>query len=179
MRGYNVIYNKEVIKMIVVYMLLLIAVGMDLRSMRISNRLILVGLLLSFIQRVFCNGMGGFLTGIVLISLPVILLYLLFLVGALGAGDIKLFSLIGGFIQLKELMWCIIFAFLFGAIFSLMKMLYLGTFLRSMGHVSRYVRDIFQGERQVYQPESLEDGRIHFSIAILCGFILTDIYFIS
>jgi len=165
--------------MIVAYVLLLIAVGMDVRSMRISNRLILIGLAYSLIQRFICDGMGGFLTGLILISLPVILLYLLFLAGALGAGDIKLFSLIGGFINLKELMWCIGFAFLFGAMFSLMKMLYLNTFFSSMENVSRYVKCILQGERQKYQPKSLKDGRIHFSIAILCGFIATDVCFIS
>jgi len=88
--------------MIVAYVLLLIAVGMDVRSMRISNRLILIGLAYSLIQRFICDGMGGFLTGLILISLPVILLYLLFLAGALGAGDIKLFSLIGGVKNFKE-----------------------------------------------------------------------------
>ena len=165
--------------MIVVYILLLIAVGMDLRNMRISNRLILIGLMISLIQRVFCNGMGGFLTGIVLISLPVILLYLLFLAGALGAGDIKLFSLIGGFIQLKELMLCIIVSFLFAAIISLVKMLYLGTFLSSMKCVVRYFYSILQGNIESYQPESMKNGRIHFSVAILFGLIFTDIYLIS
>ncbi len=165
--------------MIIAYALLLIAVGMDVRSMRISNRLILIGLALSFIRRYLHDEMGGFLMGLILISLPVIFLYLLFLAGALGAGDIKLFSLIGGFIQFKELMWCIVFAFLFGALFSLAKMLYLGTFLSSMKHVSGYMRDVLQGKREVYQPQSLEDGRIHFSIAILCGFITTDLCFIS
>ena len=165
--------------MIVAYILLLIAVVMDVRSMKISNRLILIGLACSFVRRYFCDGMGGFLTGLILISLPVIFLYLLFLAGALGAGDIKLFSLIGGFINFKELMWCIGFAFLFGALFSLLKMLYLKTFFKSMKHVSRYLKNIMQGDVHKYQPESLTDGNIHFSIAILCGFIATDLYFIS
>lgn len=164
--------------MIVIYALLFIAVLMDIRSMRISNRLILTGIMFSLIQRVFCDGMDGFLTELFLISFPVIFLYLLFLVGALGAGDIKLFSLIGGFIQIKELVWCMIFAFLFGALFSLIKMLYLKTFFSSMKQVGEYVRNVFQGRGYVYQPRSLQDGCIHFSIAILCGFITTDIFFI-
>ena len=35
--------------------------------------------------------------------------------------------------------------------------------------------ETLKGKRKAYQPESLKDGRIHFSIAILCGFIVTDI----
>ena len=165
--------------MIIAYILLFTAVCMDVRSMKISNRLILIGLAISLVRRILCEGISGFFTGIFLISLPVILLYLLFLVGALGAGDIKLFSLIGGFIQLKELIWCIVFAFSFAAVFSFAKMLYLGTFFPSMKRVFQYICNILQGDLHSYQPESMSDGRIHFSVAILLGFIVTDIMLIS
>ena len=165
--------------MLIAYGLVIAAVGMDLRNMRISNRLILIGLAISLVRRILCEGISGLFTGIILISLPVILLYLLFLAGALGAGDIKLFSLIGGFIQLKELIWCIVFAFLFAAVISFMKMLYLGTFLSSMKRVFRYVCSILEGNLYCYQPESMKDGRIHFSVAILFGLIATDIMLIS
>lgn len=165
--------------MLIAYGLVLAAVGMDLRRMRISNRLILIGLAVSLIRRFLCDGIGGFFTGIVLISLPVILLYLLFLAGALGAGDIKLFSLIGGFVNFKELMWCIVSAFIFAAIFSFVKMVYLGTFISSMRSVSNYMYSVFQGNRESYQPESMEHGRMHFSPAILFGLITTDIFLIS
>ena len=162
--------------MIVVYTLLFIAVSMDLRSMKISNRLIFIGLAISLTQRVFTEGMGGFLSGLILISLPVILLYLLFLVGALGAGDIKLFSLIGGFVNLKELMWCIVFAFIFGGLFSLGKMLYYRVFFSSIQNAIQYFVAIFHGDRTPYQPRSMKKGRIHFSLAILFGLVATNLY---
>ncbi len=165
--------------MLIAYGLVLVAVGMDFRSMRISNRLILIGLAISLIRRVFCDGMDGLFTGIFLISFPVILLYLLFLAGALGAGDIKLFSLIGGFINFRELLWCIVFAFLFAAIFSFVKLLYYDMFFSSVRNVGTYVYEILKGKRESYQPFSMEHGRIHFSLAILFGLIATDIIFIS
>lgn len=165
--------------MLIAYGLLIVAVGMDLRSMRISNRLILIGLEVSLIRRVFCDGIGGLFTGVFLISLPVIVLYLLFLAGALGAGDIKLFSLLGGFLNFKELMWCMIFSFLFAAIFSFAKMLYHGMFFSGMKHALVYFYKLLQGDREAYQPLSVEHGRIHFSLAILFGLVATDAYFIS
>lgn len=110
--------------MLAAYMFVLIAVGMDLKYMRISNRLILIGLGMALIQRFFCEGIRGVLTGICQISFPVIVLYLLFLIGALGAGDIKLFSVIGGFVNFKILVWCMIYAFAAAGVFSLGKVLY-------------------------------------------------------
>ena len=165
--------------MLIAYGLLLAAVGMDLRSMRISNRLILVGLAFSLIRRFLCDGIGGLITGVILISIPVILLYLLFLAGALGAGDIKLFSLIGGFVNFKELMWCIVFTFIFAALFSLIKIMVYGTLFSNMKRVMQYTHSILYGRREKYRPESIEKGCIHFSVAILFGFITTDVFLIS
>ena len=163
--------------MLIAYGFVLIAVGMDLRSMRISNRLILIGWVVSLIRRVLCDGMGGLFTGLFLISLPVILLYLLFLAGALGAGDIKLFSLIGGFTNEKELMWCIVFAFLFAAVISFAKLIFYGTFFQSMKSVYMYIYRVLHGSKEKYQPFSMENGRIRFSVAILCGLIAAEFVF--
>ena len=159
--------------MLIAYVLILLAVGMDVKSMRISNRLILIGLGISFIRRLCCEGIIGVFTGVFLISFPVVLLYLLFLAGALGAGDIKLFSLIGGFVNFKQLMWCILYAFLFAAVFSLLKMFYYHIFLSSMRNASCYVMRIFMGERSAYVPLDKKKNKIHFSVAILCGFLLS------
>ena len=101
------------------------------------------------------------------------LIYLLFLAGALGAGDIKLFSLIGGFVNFKELVWCIVYAFVFAAVFSVLKMLYYHIFFSSMKRAWRYVQGVFYGERSAYVPISDTRNKIHFSIAIFLGFIVS------
>lgn len=165
--------------MLIAYVLLLLAVSMDLRSMKISNRLIFFGLVFSLIRRFLNDGIAGLFAGIILISIPVIFLYLLFLAGALGAGDIKLLSLVGGFVNFKELMWCMIITFIFASVFSLGKMIYYGTFLLSMKHAGRYLCDILHGKWEKYQPISTESGYIHFSVAILFACIVVDIFLIS
>ena len=162
--------------MLLAYGLLLTAVGMDLKSMRISNRLIIISLSLAMVRRFICEGILGVFTGMILICIPVVLLYLLFLAGALGAGDIKLFSLLGGFISLKELLWCMLFAFVFAAVYALGKMLYFGTFFSSMRNVWIYILKLGSGIREPYVPMSMSLGRMHFSIAILAGFIATNVF---
>ena len=159
--------------MLIAYMLVLLAVGMDLKSMRISNRLILIGLGISLIRRFFYAGVPGILTGIFLIFIPVIFLYLLFLAGALGAGDIKLFSVIGGFVTLEELLSCIFFSFIFAAIFSLGKLLWHRRLFSSVRRVLSYVNDLRLGRFSSYEVGE-EDHYMHFSVAILLGLIVSD-----
>ena len=130
----------------IVYGFVIAAVVTDLRSGKISNRLILTGLGVALIHRLLQEGSAGLLTGVIQISLPVIILYLFFLIGALGAGDIKLFSLIGGFVTFEELNICVITAFVLGAIWSLLRI-------------------ITKGPR-----------KIPFSVVILGGLIIATLY---
>ena len=140
--------------MLFAYGLVIIAVGMDLKYMRISNRLILVGMGMALIQRLICEGISGLLTGIFQISFPVIVLYLLFLIGALGAGDIKLFSVVGGFVNFKVLIGCMIYAFLVAAVFSMGKVLY-----------------------YLIRERRLGGHKMHFSIAILAGLLVAHLLY--
>ena len=72
--------------------LLILAVVTDFRERRISNRLIASGLFLGLALRILVEGSAGVVHFLVNISIPVIMLFLLFQMRALGAGDIKLFS---------------------------------------------------------------------------------------
>lgn len=161
--------------MLIAYVILIIAVGMDLKRMRISNRLILISLGMALIRRYFCEGIPGIFTGIILISIPIILLYLLFLAGALGAGDIKLFSVVGGFVNLRELIWCMLFAFLFAAVWSLWKMFRSRRFISSMQNAWCYLQKCMLFGLKKYEPDDRKASEIHFSIAILLGFTVMDI----
>ena len=161
--------------MLIVYGLVFIAVCMDLCSMRISNRLILIGLGIALLQRFLSGGMIEVLNGIILTVVPIILLYLLFLVGALGAGDIKLFSLIGGFVNFKILAGCIFYAFLFAGVGSFLKMVYHRTLFSSLRNVSMYWQNICMGYRATYSPAYGKKSKIHFSISILCGLLISQV----
>ena len=77
------------------YTIVIMAVVQDLQSMKISNRLILAGLVLSLVFGIILGRAPQILYILGNIFFPVIVLYLLYLLGVLGAGDIKLFSVIG------------------------------------------------------------------------------------
>lgn len=54
---------------------------------------------------------------------PIILLFLLFRMRALGAGDIKLFSMIGSMVTFWQLLMCIKWAFLLGGVWVIFRLI--------------------------------------------------------
>ena len=155
---------------LVLYVILIIAVIQDFKSLKVSNRLILTGLGLSLIFRFMTGGLQNLVWALPNIAFPVIVLYLFYLVHAIGAGDIKLFSVIGGFISFKELTGCIVWAFFIGAVLSLVKMLFDKNLKERLILGKSYVVSLLSGQIMAY-PYKTKTSLIHFSLPILLGLI--------
>lgn len=93
---------------------LTLAVVMDFGNGRISNRLIVSGLIWGLAFRLLGEGSAGAVHFLMNISIPCIL----------GAGDIKLFSIAGGFLTLTQLCYLIPVAFVVGAVIGAGKIVY-------------------------------------------------------
>lgn len=124
---------------------------MDFGNEKISNRLIVSGLLWGLAFRLLREGNAGLVHFLVNISIPVILLFLLFQMRGIGAGDIKLFSVIGGFLETRQLLSVMLAAFLIAAVIGFGKLLYR---VKTTG----------------YQFGTMT--LIHFSTAILLGYFM-------
>lgn len=107
------------------------AVYTDLTQTRISNRLIVCGILFGFLYRAITEGSMGVFFFFVNISIPVILLNLLFQMRALGAGDIKLFSMLGAFLSTEQLLQMMVTAFVVCAILGILKIGYQIIFMQT------------------------------------------------
>ena len=147
---------------------------MDIRSFQISNRLIVSGILIGCffqIQELGVKGVGVFLINV---SVPVILFYPLFLMRALGAGDIKLFSMIGGIWGLQVLCTTIAVSFLVAAVMSFGKILYHKNLILRLRVFRGYMRQLLISGRLLRYPQESQGEQhiIHFSIAILIGFAI-------
>lgn len=81
-------------QMVWLEVVLLTAAYRDIRERKIPNWLIIIGLLGICIFRYAERGVHGILDGIISGGLVIILFFPLFLIRALGAGDIKLFSMV-------------------------------------------------------------------------------------
>ena len=153
------------------YAILIVAVVQDITSMRISNRLIM-GLFLSMAFGIVLGGMPRIIQVLLNISIPVIMLYLFYLIGVLGAGDIKLFSVIGGFTNLKTLTDCVLAAFVAGAVIAVLKMLYMRNLRISLFKAQVFLRELFSGKFSSYRNGWVQEQNLmHFSVAVLLGML--------
>ncbi len=154
---------------------MLTAVVMDVRTGRISNRLICLGMAAGFFSQIWESGYRGLILSVIQIFFPVIVLFLLFLMHALGAGDIKLFSMIGSIWNLKVLCWCMVCSFVTGAVISLIKLLYQKNLFPRLIYFFQYMKKCRRAKSILIYREQSEGNQniIHFSISILTGFCIT------
>lgn len=147
---------------------------MDVQTKKISNRLILLGLFLGCIHNITKYGWKGSIYFLILISLPVLIFYLLFLMRALGAGDIKLFSVISSCIGLEGFVEVAVFSFLAGAACSLFVLLHNRNLYGRIAYLSHYIRTALL-TKSITKYDYESDGKqncIHFSASILVGFFV-------
>lgn len=129
---------------------LILAMITDVKTTKVRNRLIICGLLCGLVLRILGQGSEGVVIFCFNIFIPIILLYLLFQLRALGAGDIKLFSVVGAFLPTRELLIVILLSFFCGAVLGIMKLCCLHLQKKKNGKYTK----------------------IHFSIAITIAYLL-------
>ncbi len=148
-----------------------IAMGTDLRSGRVLNGWILVGLAAGILCRVLSFswfGWGGFFLGMLI---PLLLCWIPFRMGAMGAGDVKLFLVLGALNGGQAILYCIFLSFLIAAVLSLGKLLRLRTLRASLAQLFHYFQSIFlSGEFTAYPGSRAKGHTIHFAVAIFFGY---------
>lgn len=116
---------------------------------------------------------NGILAAVAGIGLPVVILFMLHQLRMLGAGDIKLFSVIGGFIGYQ--IWHIMFySFVAGGILAVIQMLYHHSLVNRMKAFWNYILTCCMTRQIIPYESGFDQGEkrntIHFSIAIFIGY---------
>lgn len=101
----------------------LVAAVMDLVCCQVKNWLIVAGILIGLSFQVYDGGIQDLLIGLAGIAAPVVCLGIFFTLRLLGAGDIKLFCVIGSFIGPIKLLYCMGAAVLLGGVIGALKLL--------------------------------------------------------
>jgi Flp pilus assembly protein protease CpaA len=101
--SYNV-HRKEEQKTatIIVIAILTVACMFDAKYFKIPNQLIVIGYGAGFIMNVLTYQINGFLVFLLKAMWPILLLFLLTVIKGLGAGDVKLFSVMATMVGPKE-----------------------------------------------------------------------------
>lgn len=161
----------ESLKMIQVLSLLLIvqtAVLCDLDRGRIPNGLILAGLGMGFIFQAVSDGPAGMVLFLGGIFLPVLVFGPLYYFRMIGAGDIKLMSVVGAFLGPAACFSCMLWSVLTGGVLSFALVLRHHNLFSRMFCLADYVREYRQtGVWKPYLEQVDEHAKFCFSIPVL------------
>lgn len=121
------------------------------------------------------EGMTGLLESLLGIVAPFLLLFLLYALRMLGAGDIKLFSAIGAILGFKAVLLIMAYSFLAGGLIAVVIVIINQNAKERFLHMFNYIKNIFLTfSIQPYTNFEDKDDKVVFKMAyaIACGVII-------
>lgn len=157
------------IKQIFLLLYLFTAVLEDFRSRRIPNWWVVFGLGIGILS-IFEGNISPY-SYVIGCFLPFFLLFFLYCIRVLGAGDIKLFMVTGLFLGGKEILHVMLWSFLFGGIYALICLIRRKSFRQRFMYLFHYVKRVaVNGRMEAYVEGAWnEEIVLHFSLCILLG----------
>jgi prepilin peptidase CpaA len=107
------------VKNFLLFGVLIIAMITDIRSNRIPNWLTLPAIITGLCFNFISAGAGGFLFGVEGLLLGVGLFIVLYIIGGMGAGDVKLMGAVGAMLGPQMVLWAAFYTALAGGIYAL------------------------------------------------------------
>ena len=153
---------------------LLLAVFADLKTDHIPNGFIAIGIVTGLAgSRLYGPGLFDSARSMIFAFL---LLYPLFKIGTMGAGDGKVLIMAGSFLQVREFLIVLSTAFVIGAFFSLLKLIEERNGRERLLYLCTYVSEVIRsrqwelyGENLKKDQRSYRSNKIHFTIPVLFG----------
>ncbi len=156
---------------LILFILLLVATIQDVFTGKVSNKIILTGVLSGITLNCIESGEKGVVLAILGMIVPVAILFWLFLIKGLGAGDIKLFAVMGSFLGAKLILILIVISLCIGAVLGITKMVANGHIFTCVRSALYYVTDSIR-EQTLSPCIRTKTNTIHFTIPILISFLI-------
>lgn len=155
--------------------LLCCAVFFDVRSHRIPNWLVAIGLVCGLSLNSLLSAGLGFLSALQGFGLGILLLLPLYLLRAMGAGDVKLMGMVGGFLGAKAVVGVTLLTFIAGGVMALLVALRTGQLKYMLGNVRMVVQGAAMQASLRQKPDievSQSAGKLPYAVAIAAGTLL-------
>ena len=166
--------------------LLLAAVTTDLRSRRIPNALVLTGTTLALAAHALTLGLGGeplagpsWWAPLAGLATGLLVLMPLYLMRALGAGDVKLMAMVGAFVGTPTVLAAALYTLIAGGLLSLAVMLGTGVARRTLDNLRflcsewmAWALRMRSGQNALLAPLQTTAARLPYALAISAGSVV-------
>ncbi len=160
------------IHVILLLCLAVAAVLSDLGSERIPNGIIAAGLACGILYQIFTNGITGIVLYLGGVVLPILIFGAFYYFRMIGAGDIKLLCMAGGFFGPSGCFVCVKWSIFLGGLISLAIMLRRHNIEERLMYFAEYVSRYAQDRKWRPYMSGIEEGaRFSFSVPILLGIL--------
>lgn len=165
--------------MICLVFIIFVGLVQDIFSYKVKNKTILLGLIMGSLFLILNKDLNSTLNSIIGMMVPILILSPLFLFRMLGAGDIKLFSVIGLFLGAIAVTRIMLVSIVIGGILSFIKLVKNKNIKHRVNYFIHYMRGIYNGGSVEYYDAKTDNYKnaLHFTIAIfmsLCHHIIFD-----
>lgn len=154
------------------------SVAADFLSGKVSNGLILAGMVSSIVSLMIHNGKEYIISAVLSVFLCFLVLYPIYKIGAIGAGDIKVLGIVASYFQPKEMLYVIGVSFVVGAFLSVLKLSAERNWKSRWNYLISYINQVISSRRFLLYEQSREQdsgywqNKIHFTVAILISVLI-------
>jgi prepilin peptidase CpaA len=158
--------------------LFLVIVYNDVRYRRIPNPYVLAVLIIGLGLNALFGGVAGALSSLAGVAMAFGLMFVLHIVGSMGAGDVKLFGAVGAVIGSHLVLPTFVVVVLTGGLLALIISLFSGTLRTTLWRVLNILVGLMPGAK-IPRYEIPADRRltIPYGVAITVGSLMTFLYF--
>jgi len=169
-----------VIKYALLMMLLLMSLISDVKTRKIKNLIVFSFMVMGVLIGLCETGLVGILNSMCGIILPILILFPLFVLKMLGAGDIKCFSAIGAIMGAGFAAESIIYSFIVGGVIALIIMLFNNNAVKRFKGLLNYLKTcILTFSITQYDDLKRSEGAFRFTYAVVIGVIINLYFFQS
>lgn len=151
------------------------AVWFDVRSHRIPNGLVAAGIVCGLLLNNLLPSGIGIIAALQGLGLGLLLLLPLYVLRAMGAGDVKLMGMVGAFVGPKAIIGVTLLTFVAGGVLALIVAVWNGQFRHMLANVKGLLQGAAIQTSLRQTPElnvSQSVGKLPYAVAIAAGTLL-------
>ena len=171
-----------VARYIELFLLLLLSLISDCKDYRIKNTIVYPFIAAGLVTNLCIGGFRGLAFSLLATLVPVFILFLLYSLKMLGAGDIKLFASIGSIMGTKFALLSIVYSFLLGGLIALIIICFRKNWNKRLEYFLRYIKSCFL-TLSLLPYTNLKDtsdgAKFRFSYATVLGVLATFIFYLQ